>query len=482
MMVPPLQDLLVALPEIFLACSAMLLLLVGAWRGHKIAGALCSLALLALVLTFGLILNGKGYQGNVFNGQFVSNSFTDFMKTLVLLATALVLLMGLHRMRDEQDGKFEFPVLILLSVVGMMAMISANSLLSLYMGLELSSLALYVLAAFRRDDKRSNEAGMKYFVLGALASGLMLLGSSFIYGFTGTISFTGLAGVFASQQASMGVILGMVLVMTGLFFKISAAPFHMWTPDVYEGSPTHVTAFFAMAPKVAALALLLRVMLEPFGALGSQWQQIMIFVSILTMVIGAFAAIRQSNIKRLLAYSSIGHVGYMLMGVVAQTQQAVQGIIIYLVLYVAMSAGTFACVLLMRRKGQTVEEIKDLAGLSRTHPKLAVALAIFMFSMAGIPPLAGFFGKMAVFLAVIEANLTWLAVVGVLTSVVSAFYYLRVVKVMYLDDAKDPLDAQIPSELRFVLLVTASITLLYFLSPTLLFDAAEYAAQGIALR
>jgi len=371
-------------------------------------------------------------------------------------------------------------VLMLFATLGMLMMVSANDLISLYLGLELQSLALYVVAAFRRDSLRSTEAGLKYFVLGALASGMLLYGSSMIYGFAGTTAFAGLAATIGGAGAApIGLIVGIVFLAAGLAFKVAAVPFHMWTPDVYEGAPTPVTAFFALAPKIAALGLFVRVMVGPFGDLVEQWQQIIVFISIASMVLGALAAINQSNIKRLMAYSSIGHVGYALIGLAPGTEVGVRGVLVYLAIYVFMTAGTFACILCMRQKGRMVEEIADLAGLSKTHPVMALALAVFMFSMAGIPPLAGFFGKLYVFLAAIEAELYALAVIGVVTSVLGAFYYLRIVKLMYFDEPIEDFDRPLGWEMTGVLAVSGVVIVLFFAVPGPIVEGAAAAAAAL---
>jgi len=362
-------------------------------------------------------------------------------------------------------------------------MVSADDLITLYLGLELQSLSLYVVASFDRDSVRSTEAGLKYFVLGALASGLLLYGASLIYGFTGTTSFTGLAQLFAGgAKPSNGIIIGLVLVAIGLAFKVSAVPFHMWTPDVYEGAPTPVTAFFSVAPKIAAIALLVRFLVEPFGGLFVEWRQIIVFLSVASMVLGAVAAIAQQNIKRLMAYSSIGHVGYALIGLAAASPAGIRGILVYMAIYLFMNLGTWTVILCMRQKGQMVEGIADLSGLGRTQPGLALALGIFMFALAGIPPTAGFFGKLYVFLAAIDAHLIGLAVIGVVTSVVSAFYYLRVVKVMYFDEPVGSFDRPITVELKGVLFVTAVVTLFFFLFPGPIVAGAETAAAALFVR
>jgi NADH-quinone oxidoreductase subunit N len=385
-------------------------------------------------------------------------------------------------LRHERSERFEYPLLILFATLGMMMMISANNLISLYLGLELQSLSLYILAAIRRDTLRSSEAGLKYFVLGALSSGMLLYGASLVYGFAGSTEFGRLAGLLAPAAGAappIGIVIGLVFVAAGLAFKISAVPFHMWTPDVYEGAPTPVAAFFAAAPKLAAMALLLRVMVVPFGHLAAQWQQIFVAVSMGSMVLGAFAAINQTNIKRLLAYSSIGHVGYALIGLCAGGEKGVTSVIVYMAIYLVMAVGTWACVLCMRQHDRMVERIEDLAGLGRTHPLLALGLGIFMFSMAGIPPLAGFFGKIYVFLAAIEAQMYTLAVIGVLSSVVAAYYYLKIVKIMYFDEPKDALHRPIGRGLGWVIAGTGFVTLMFFVYPAPLLTRAAAAAASL---
>ncbi len=367
-------------------------------------------------------------------------------------------------------------MLVVISTLGMMMLVSAGDLIALYLGLELMSLSLYVIAAINRESVRSTEAGLKYFVLGSLSSGMLLYGASLLYGFTGTVNFEGIAK--AATSPSLGLVFGIVFVMAGLCFKVSAVPFHMWTPDVYEGAPTPVTAFFATAPKVAAMAVFLRVAVEALPNVSHSWQQIVAFVSIASMALGAFAAIGQRNIKRLLAYSSIGHMGFALVGLAAATPEGVRGVMVYMAIYVAMTLGSFACVLAMRRNGNAVETIDDLAGLARTRPMMALALAGLMFSLAGIPPLAGFLAKYYVFLAAIQAGLYGLAVIGVLASVVGAYYYLRVVKIMYFDEPADSFDPM-PGELKAVLSVSGLFTVFYFLWPAPLIDAAGAAARAL---
>ncbi len=467
-----------ALPEIFLAVAGMAFLLTGAFRKNESVRGISWLCVLALAIATVLAVALDPIGAEIgFGGLYVLDSFAVFMKVLVLAGTAVSIIMSLGYIERENMARFEFPVLMLLSALGMLMMLSANDLISLYIGLELQSLALYVVAAFRRDTLRSTEAGLKYFVLGSLASGMLLYGCSMIYGFVGTTSFEGLAqALSAGGTPSIGLIIGLVFLATGIAFKMSAVPFHMWTPDVYEGAPTPVTAFFAVAPKIAALGLFVRVMVGPFGELVAEWQQIIVFISIASMVLGAFAAINQQNIKRLMAYSSIGHVGYALVGLAPGTEEGVRGVLIYLAIYLFMNVGTFAVILCMRQKNRMVEGISDLAGLSRTHPVMAVMMAIFMFSLAGIPPLAGFFGKLYVFLAAVEAGLYTLAVIGVVTSVVSAFYYLRIVKIMFFDEPAESFDTPMEWEMKTILAVTGAVTLLFFVLPAPILDRAAAAA------
>ena len=472
-------DLYPVLPEVCLALMAMVLLMFGVFRGDKSTSSCSWLAVLALLVT-GVVMALLPEEADLaFGGQFVVDQFARFMKWLVLIGSALAVIMSINYNAREGIERFEFPVLILFASLGMMLMVSANDLISLYVGLELQSLSLYVIAAFRRDSAKSSEAGLKYFVLGALSSGMLLYGASMIYGFSGTTRFDALSNLFTgpSPDPGVGVVVGLVFLLAGLAFKVSAVPFHMWTPDVYEGAPTPVTAFFAVAPKIAAIALLVRTMIGPFGELFDQWQQIIIFISIASMVIGALAAIWQKNLKRLLAYSSIGHVGYALVGLAAGSEEGIRGIGVYMAIYLAMNIGTFCCVLSMRRQGVLVEGIEDLAGLARNHPMMAAAMAIFMFSMAGIPPLAGFFGKLYVFMAAVNEGLYILAIVGVLTSVVGAFYYLRIIKVMYFDDPEDAFDRLPAREIGLIMMVMGAFTLFFFIYPSPIIDGAGQAAS-----
>ncbi|MHA1152808.1 MAG: NADH-quinone oxidoreductase subunit NuoN [Alphaproteobacteria bacterium] len=477
-------DLITALPELLLACLAMALLMFGVFRGDRATPMVLLLSVVTLVVLVGLIALGPRGEGLAFGGLFISDFYGDFMKVLVLVGSATAMTMSLRYFESEGVVRFEYPILMLFATLGMMMMISANDLIALYLGLELQSLSLYVIAAIRRDSLRSTEAGLKYFVLGALSSGMLLYGASLIYGFSGTTNFGTLADVFAEVAAaghdpSLGIIVGLVFVLAGLAFKISAVPFHMWTPDVYEGAPTPIAAFFATAPKVAAIALLARVMMGPFHEFVAQWQQIVVVISIGSMILGAFAAIYQTNIKRLMAYSSIGHVGYALVGIAAGTEEGLRGLIVYMSIYVIMNLGTWGCILCMRQKQVMVEGIEDLKGLSKSHPMMALALGIFMFSMAGIPPLAGFFGKLYVFLAAIESGLYTLAVIGVLSSVVGAFYYLRIVKLMYFDEPAEAFDTPIGREMTVVLTGTSLLVLLFFVVPGPVIGAAAAAAAAL---
>jgi NADH-quinone oxidoreductase subunit N len=472
MMIPNLAP---ALPEIILAVSILVLVLVGAFAGERSTGVVTALSVAVLaVVALVLIFNPAG--GTTFSDAFVLDPFARFMKVIVLIGSIAAIIMSTGYARDQGFARFEYPLLIVMATLGMMMMISADDLIALYLGLELQSLSLYVLAAINRDSVRSTEAGLKYFVLGALSSGMLLYGASLTYGFTGHTTFAGISAALAGGEASLGLTFGLVFLIAGLAFKVSAVPFHMWTPDVYEGAPTPVTAFFAAAPKVAAMALFIRLVVDPFATITPDWQQIIAFISIASMVLGAFAAIGQRNIKRLMAYSSIGHMGFALVGLAAGTEAGVRGVILYLVIYMTMTLGTFACILAMRRKEGMVEDIGDLAGLSRTHPVMAFLLAMLLFSLAGIPPLAGFFAKFYVFLAAIESGLYVLAVIGVLASVVGAFYYLRIIKIMYFDDPAPGFEPMAP-ELRVVLGLSGVFTLFFVLIAGPVGNAAATAAK-----
>ena len=473
------EQMVSALPEVFLALSIMALLMIGVFRGDGHTRAIGWFAVAVTVVAGIVVVGTSAGPGEAFGGMFIADAFSRYAKILALAGTALALILSISYIEQEDLARFEYPILILFACLGMMMMISANDLIALYIGLELQSLALYVLAAYRRDSLRSPEAGLKYFVLGALSSGMLLYGASLVYGFAGTTGFEGIAKAVGGSDPSFGVLVGLVFITAGLAFKVSAVPFHMWTPDVYEGSPTSVTAFFAIAPKIAAVALFVRVLVGPFAPIAAQWQQVVVLIAILSMVLGAFAAINQHNIKRLMAYSSIGHVGYMLVGLAAGTQAGVQGVLIYLAIYLAMTAGAFACILCMRVHGRMVNDIDDLAGLAQTRPLLALAMGVFMFSLAGIPPLAGFFGKFYVFLAAVEAGLYGLAVIGVLASVVAAFYYMRIVKLMYFDEPGESFDRLPGREVGFVLAGTGLFTAFFFIVPSPVLSAAATAAKSL---
>jgi NADH-quinone oxidoreductase subunit N len=488
-------DLLVLLPELILAVGAMALLLAGAMSvgasrsdnqissGEKSAPAISWGAIALLLASGGAVVMGPAHAG-AFQNAFVADAFSRFAKLLILSGAAFSILLADEFFSDIKLSRFELPVLMLLATLGMMLMVSSASFLSLYMGLELQSLALYVLAAFNRDHLRSTEAGLKYFVLGALSSGMMLYGISLIYGFTGTTSFAAVAAVthqFGSGAGTpgLGVIFGIVFLIAGLAFKVSAVPFHMWTPDVYEGAPTPVTAYFATAAKVAAMCLFLRAILIPFPDLVHQWRQIIVFISVLSMALGAVAAIGQSNIKRLMAYSSIGHMGYALLGLAAGTTLGVRGVLIYLAIYVATNLGVFACIQAMRRGGKAVEGISDLAGLARTDLRLAVLFSLLFLSLAGLPPLAGFFAKFYVFLAAIQAGLVIPAVLGVLASAIGLVYYLRLVKVMFFDEPADALDSPTGLGSRTIMLLSGAVALLFIFAASPVLNAADAAARSL---
>jgi NADH-quinone oxidoreductase subunit N len=469
-------DLMPVLPELVLATGAMVLLMLGAFRGEGTTRTVTTLSILLLIATGVLVLMLPAGKLVTFGGSFIVDDFARFLKVLALIGSAATLILSAEFLSNASSRIFEYAILVVLSTLGMMVLISAGDLIMLYLGLELMSLALYVVAASNRDNAKSTEAGLKYFVLGALSSGMLLYGSSLIYGFTGTVSFAGIAA--AAKAGNTGIVFGLVFLLAGLCFKVSAVPFHMWTPDVYEGAPTPVTAFFASAPKVAALAVFTRVALTAFPGIVPQWQQIIVFVAIASMALGSFAAIGQTNIKRLMAYSSIGHMGFALVGLAAGTVEGAQGVLIYIAIYVAMTLGSFSIILAMKRKGEAFEQIKDFAGLSRTNPLLAFFFAMLLFSLAGIPPLAGFFAKWYVFVAAIKANLFTLAVVGVLSSVVGAFYYLSIIKVMYFDEPAGKLDP-VRVELRSVLAVAGLFNIFFFLYPGPLVSVATAAAKSL---
>ena len=481
----PFPDLAPAAPEIFLAISALVLLMLGVFRGDASTRLISYLTVGVLLVAVVLVLTGAGTKQITFSNLFIMDSFGAFMKVLVLIGSALSVLISIHYIEREQMKRIEFPVLMLLATVGMLMMVSANDLISLYVGLELQSLALYVIAAFRRDFAKSSEAGLKYFVLGALSSGMLLYGASLVYGFAGTTNFTMLANQFASHapsagHAGIGLVVGLTFVAAGLAFKISAVPFHMWTPDVYEGAPTPVTAFFAVAPKVAAVALFVRLLIEPFGTMVDEWRQIIYFTALASMVLGSFAAIGQTNIKRLMAYSSIGHIGFALVGLAAGTELGVRGVMFYMAIYIFMNIGTFGVILCMRqngrdgrgdhRSGGSVEDSPD-AGARHARSSCSPWRA-FLRRPASSPSCSSSRRRS-------RRSLYSLAVMGVLASVVGAYYYLRIIKVMYFDEPVEALDRTISGEVSLVIAGTSLFTLLFFFFPAPLLNSAATAAASL---
>jgi len=456
-------------PEIFLSLSIMFLLILGVFKKNSsilIQNISLIVLLITAVITFNetLAIN----QTTLFNDSIIIDYFSSFMKIVTLIAAFLTLLISTNYLKTFKIFKIEYPILILSSVLGMMVMISSNDLIVFYMGLELQSLALYVLATFNRDQLKSSEAGLKYFVLSALSSGLLLYGCSLIYGFTGSTNFNVIANQLNSSEYM--ITFGIVFILVGLAFKISAVPFHMWAPDVYEGSPTSVTLFFTMVPKIAALTVFIRFLYVPFLNLIDQWQMILIFLSIASMLFGAIAAIGQTNIKRLIAYSSIGHIGYTLAGLTTGSNDGIQSSVIYITIYIIMNLGLFSCLLMMKRNNKYYENIEDLSGLSKNHPLLSFSLLIILFSLAGIPPLAGFFAKFYIFKSVLEQSMYFLAIVGLLSTVIAAFYYLRIIKIIYFDKEKEKYDTDHSLWLKFSLTVSTLLILTYFIFPSQLID------------
>lgn len=474
---------LVALaPELFLALAGMVLLIAGVVRGNVMTCFLTWSVMFCFAIAGSLVLSANWETVTALNSMVIVDGFGNFMKLVVLLGLIAALAISVSSLEQDHIARFEYPILVLFAGIGMLLMISANNMLSLYMALELQSLPLYVLAAFRRSSVKSAEAGMKYFVLGALSSGMLLFGISLIYGFTGSLQFDALAAFLAGDDAlSLGLVIGLVFLLAGLAFKISSVPFHMWTPDVYEGAPTAVTALFAIAPKIAALALLMRLLFQVFPDLSDQWQQIIWFMSLASMTWAGFAGLVQNNIKRLMAYSSIGNLGYALIGLAAVSTSGSSAAIIYMVIYMVMTIGAFGIVLSMRREGMPVERISDLAGYSKHAPVMAYVMAFLLLSMMGIPPLAGFFGKALVFMAAIEAEMYVLAVLGVITSVIAAYYYLRIIKVMFFDYAGMEFDTAVPFERRVVILIAMLFVIGFIVKPDLLIDSAKGAASSLSV-
>ena len=461
------QTIVYILPEIFLSLAIMFLLMLGVFI-KKSFKLVYLLTILSLIFAIALVLNQPNEIVKVFNESYIIDRLSIFMKVLTLLFCFFVLLSSKDYIKNNNIDKIEYPIIILASTLGMILMISSYDLIIFYLGLELQSLGLYILASFKRDDERSTEAGLKYFVLSALASGLLLYGCSLIYGFTGSTNFEIISANL--DEANTGAVFGIVFIIVGLAFKVSAVPFHMWTPDVYEGSPTSVTSFFALVPKIAAISVFIRFMYVPFVNVISQWQTIIIFLSIASMILGAVAAIGQSNIKRLMAYSSIGHMGYALAGLAPGTNAGIQSTIIYLTIYLVMNLGAFGCIFMMKRENIFYENINDLSGLSKNQPMLALSFLIILFSLAGIPPLAGFFAKFHVFMAVIEVKMYALAIIGLVTTVISAFYYLRIIKVIYFDKPKKPFEESYDWGLKISLILSSILILTYFIYPSILVD------------
>lgn len=486
-------DFKLILPEGILMITALFLLMVGVFRKNVTFRTLVHYSLIALVAAIIVLIfvHQPGQKGVTFEGQLIQDDFIYFAKLLVLLGSTAVLAMSLPSMIKENFIPFEYPPLILFATLGMLLMVAADDLMILFIGLEMQGFSLYCLAALKREQIQTSEAALKYFVLGALATGLYLYGSSLIYGFTGSTNFEVIFSIIRSESAmgfSLGLLLGLVFIIASLCFKVSVVPFHMWTPDVYQGCPTSVTAFIAAAPKVAAMIVFLRIMVGPFMLLYGEWQPLIVFLSLGSMILGAFAALRQTNLKRLLAYSSIGQMGYVLMGIASGNDEGLQSVFVYLLIYLVMIIGIFGCLMCLRGKNtEGVQNIEDLAGISMLHPKISFLLAVFMFSMAGIPPLAGFFAKIYVFKAAISAGLFGLAIVGVLTSVVASYYYLKIVKVMYFDDIPEAPSLSygkvliLSPEIIIVLNTCAVIILMFFIFPNPVLEMAQRAAIALPI-
>jgi len=459
------NQLNILFPEIFLSISIFSILMIGVFT-KKSFNLIFNLVSIILILTFAIIINNPSNEEKIFLESFSRDSFSNFFKILILISSLLVLNSSKKYITENNLDKFEYPVIILLSILGMFFMVSSNDLILFYLGLELQSLSLYILAAIDRDNLRSTESGIKYFVLSALSSGLLLYGCSLLYGFTGSTNFDVISNELIKENT--GAVFAMVFILVGLAFKISAVPFHMWTPDVYEGAPTSITSYFAVVPKVAGVAILIKFMLIPFSNIVLEWQTIIIFISIASMILGAVAAIIQKNLKRLLAYSSIGHVGYVLAGVATGENAGYESSIIYISIYVVMNVGAFSCLYLLKKDGEYKENISDLSGISKKHPLLAISFLIILFSLAGIPPLGGFFAKFYVFTAVLEQKMYALAIIGLLTTVISAFYYLRIIKIIYFDDSKITFEAVKNKTAQISIFMSCAILATFFLYPSIL--------------
>ena len=464
------QTIIYILPEIFLSISLMSLLMIGVFvkNSFKLVNLL---TIACLIFAIALIINQPNEIIKIFNNSYIIDKFSTFMKILILVFCSLVLLLSRDYVKSNSIDKIEYPIIILAATLGMILMVSSYDLIVFYLGLELQSLCLYILAAFKRNEERSTEAGLKYFVLSALASGLLLYGCSLIYGFTGSTNFQIISENL--YESNTGAVFGIVFIIVGLAFKVSAVPFHMWTPDVYEGSPTSVTSFFSLIPKIAGIAVFIRFLYVPFINIIEQWQIIIVFISIASMILGAVAAIGQNNIKRLMAYSSIGHMGYALAGISTGTNEGIQSTIIYLTIYLVMNLGAFGCILMMKRENIFYENINDLSGLSKNHPLFALSFLLILFSLAGIPPLAGFFAKFYIFVAVIKSQMYALAIIGLVTTVVSAFYYLRIIKIIYFDKPKKSFEDIYDWGLKASLILSSILVLIYFIYPSILIDAVS---------
>ena len=457
----PIQYLI---PEIILSLSIFSLLIIGVFIKNSF-DFIYRLSIFLVFLLILVIISGDGESIKIFNESFILDEFSSFAKLLILTSSFFVLIMSKKYIQDIKNNKFEYPIIILLSILGMFFMVSANDLILFYLGLELQSLSLYILASIDRDNLKSSEAGIKYFILSALSSGLLLYGCSLLYGFTGSTNFEVIAN--NTGDLNIGTIFAMIFILVGLAFKVAAVPFHMWTPDVYEGSPTSVTSFFSIVPKIAGIVVFIRFMYSPFQEIIDQWQYILVFISIASMILGAVAAIGQKNIKRLVAYSSIGHIGYAIAGIASGTENGFKSTLVYILIYAVMNIGFFAFIFLMKRKGKYIEEISELSGMSKNHPLASLSLLIVLFSLAGIPPLAGFFAKFYIFMAVIESGMYTLAIIGLVTTVVSAFYYIRIVKIMYFDNPKKPFESFRDFGIYGSLILSCIFLVSFFLYPSI---------------
>ena len=465
-----LNNLNILLPEVFLTLSIFSILMIGVFIKNSF-NLIFNLSSLILIITIGIILNNPNNQEKIFLDSFTRDGFSNFFKIIILISSLFVLNSSKNYILDNKLGKFEYPIIILLSILGMFFMVSSNDIILFYLGLELQSLSLYILASMDRDNLKSSESGIKYFVLSALSSGLLLYGCSLLYGFTGSTNFDLIADQL--NKDNTGAVFAMVFILVGLAFKVSAVPFHMWTPDVYEGAPTAITSYFAVVPKVAGFAVLIKFMLIPFSNILAEWQTIIIFMSIASMILGSVAAIGQKNIKRLLAYSSIGHIGYALAGVATGVVSGYESSIIYIAIYVIMNIGAFSCLYLLKKDGEYKENISDLSGISKKHPILAISFLLILFSLAGIPPLGGFFAKFYVFTAVLEQQMYTLAIIGLLTTVISAFYYLKIIKTIYFDDSLITFDPTKNIFAKVSILISCGIITTFFLYPAIFNDVVS---------